>query len=116
MNKDYGNMDEDLDGLFKVLADSRRREVLYSLKDSEADALTYDELVEEMVDEGYISENERERFEVEMNHNHLPVMDEKGIIEYDDRSNTIRPALDEVVYTLLETAEELEQVDQAGFD
>lgn len=113
MDESYSKIDTNLDNVFKVLSSSRRRGVLYSLKGSEGDTIRYDALVEDLIDEGYISEHERESFRLEMHHNHLPLLKDNGIIEYDSRSDTIRPVLDENLARVLETVEELEQ---DGFD
>lgn len=78
---------------------------MYSVRDMESDVFTYDELLEDMVDEEYLAAEEVSRFRVQMEQKHLPVMQSSGLIEYDDRSDTIRRVPSDDVYELLDFLE-----------
>jgi len=90
-----------LDDTLRVLSNRYRRLAMYSVRDMETEAFTYEELLEDMVDEGYLQAEEVSRFRVQMEQSHLPVMQDSGLIEYDDRSDTIRRVPSEDVYELL---------------
>lgn len=81
---------------------------MYALDDQESDVIDYDDLVDEMVEQGYLRERERERFKTQMHHSHLPRMEESGLIQYDERSETIRRIPDEDVDELLAFIEQFE--------
>jgi len=97
-----------LDDTFEILSDEYRRGMLYSLNDMDDQAVTYEDLIDEMVDEGYLPEHERERFMVQMEHAHLPKMEDYGFIDYDRRSSMIRPSTDEGLEEVLETVAQFE--------
>jgi len=98
-----------LEDTFDILSDDYRRGMLYSLNEISEEAVTYEDLVDEMVDEGYLPEHERDRFMIRMEHVHLPKMEEYGFIDYDRRSGMIRPSTDESLEEMLEVVEEFEE-------
>ena len=97
-----------LDDTLRVLSNRYRRFAMYSVRDMDSDVFTYDELLEDMVDEDYLDPVEVSRFRVQMEQDHLPVMQHSGLIEYDDRSDTIRRVPSEDVYELLDFLEKFE--------
>jgi len=81
---------------------------MYALKDTEDQHVTYDEIINNLVEEGYVQDIDPDRFKIEMTHNHMPKMEEKGLIEYDSRTETIVYNADEDVEELVEKIENFE--------
>ena len=92
-----------LDLVFEVLSDRRRRYALYHLRESPESVATVSDVV------GYICRQEvesdesrpdlRRSIRTTLQHFHLPKLADAGVIEYDERTETIRywgqPSLDE---------------------
>ncbi|RBI64045.1 hypothetical protein DMJ13_05980 [halophilic archaeon] len=73
----------DLDSVMELLADRRRRYVLYYLQ--EEGSADVAELAEQLARwEGERSEKHRQRITTELYHKHLPKMSERGIVEVGD--------------------------------
>lgn len=73
-----------LDWLFRALSDSRRRFVLAYLLDTENGAATFDELVDAVVEaETHSPAPGRESVAISLDHHHLELLAEKGLIEYE---------------------------------
>lgn len=94
----------DLDTVFEVLSDRRQRYVLYALYRTEGGVMTVDELarrVSRTEDDGrtLVGEQHIERIVDDLRERHLPKLVDAGVVEYDDRSETVRyyerPALEE---------------------
>lgn len=94
----------DLDTVFEVLSDRRRRYALYVLHRSEDGAMTIDRLGRRVIrmekeDRTAADEQRSERMADEFRQRHLPKLIDAGIVEYDERSETVcyhrRPALEE---------------------
>lgn len=94
----------DLDSVFGVLSDRRRRYALYALYRVEGGAMTIDRLavrVDEMESDGRSGAAERRsnRIADELRERHVPRLVAAGVVEYDERSETVRyrgrPALEE---------------------
>ena len=93
-----------LDWLFRTLADGRRRVGLAYLLDTENGAATFDELVDGVVEaETHSPAPDREAVALSLEHQHLPLLEEKGLIEYErdrgvvrttDRTGQVVPYLD----------------------
>lgn len=84
---------ERLDEVFDALADSRRRHALSYLSEKTGDAATLSELVAEVVARESDRERDFEYYEsvaIELHHRHLPKLEESGLVEYDERSQTVR--------------------------
>lgn len=90
-----------LDDMLEALSDGRRREILYSMDEEDSDIFGYDELVEELIEDG-LSPHDKDEFKVDLIHMHLPKLEESGIVEHDQRSETIRYTADENVSDVLE--------------
>ncbi|AGB39221.1 DUF7344 domain-containing protein [Natronococcus occultus] len=102
-----------IDESLSLLSNRRRRDVLYRL--SEADVTSVDSLAatiaarEASVPAEQLSADDRERVRIELYHTHLPKLADRGLIEYDDRSGTVRwTAPTDVLESLLECCYELE--------
>lgn len=83
------------DRLFTVLADQRRRYVLYYLQMSSRDVVQYDHLVTQVAEwetesDAPATEDHQEEIEIALQHHHLPRLEDYGMIDYDPRTKTIR--------------------------
>lgn len=94
----------DLDSVFEVLSDRRRRYALYALYRAEGGSMTVDRLalrVGRMEDDGRTITTDRhaERIAEDLRERHVPKLVAAGAVEYDERSETARyhgrPALEE---------------------
>ncbi|MFC7047096.1 hypothetical protein ACFQH6_18370 [Halobacteriaceae archaeon GCM10025711] len=96
----------DLDTVFDLLADRRRRLALYYLIRSDDAVASLDELADwvtrlETADTGEPpTEDYRRRVVTSLHHAHLPTFAEASVVEYDARSETVRylgqPTLEEL--------------------
>lgn len=92
------------DGMFKVLSNQRRRQVLNYLRDGDGSA-TVGELAEYIAAEEnnttiqQLSSQERKRVYVSLYQNHLPVMDAANVINYEENRKRVH---------LLETVTKIE--------
>ncbi|MFC7044956.1 hypothetical protein ACFQH6_05520 [Halobacteriaceae archaeon GCM10025711] len=104
-----GDLGMTMDAAFRVLADRRRRYVLYHLRDEERvttlDALTESVTRWERTDGD--ADVDAERIAVSLVHNHLPKLEENGAVEYDRRQGDVVTAerFDELV-SILELVDE----------
>lgn len=78
------------------------------LVESDETTLSYDQIVDDIVEQDYLRDDARERFKLSMAHNYLPRMEESGVVEQDQRSETVRYIKDEQVEGLLEDIKEYE--------
>ena len=98
----------ELDTVFEVLSERRRRYALYVLHRSEDGAMTIDRLAERVAEmeredrpaaDANGSDERSERIAEELRRRHLATLIDAGIVEYDERSETVcyhrRPALEE---------------------
>ena len=96
-----------LDTVFELLAERRRRFVLYCLAEAgENRVLTLDDVVDQVTewerewnaDRGSDSPDRRERVRIDLHHDHIPRLADAGLVDYDARTGTIRnwdaPSLD----------------------
>ena len=72
------------------------------MKEAEENNFTYDSITEALVADDYVSEKEADRFGVQMIHLHLPKMEESGLVEQDESSETVRYLPSEELENLLE--------------
>ncbi|TYT61888.1 DUF7344 domain-containing protein [Natrialba swarupiae] len=97
-----------LDVVFDLLSNHRRRYVLYFLYDRPDGVATLEEVTDNVVafenrEEGseLVSEIDRQKLEIrtELQHVHVPKLEDSGVLEYDRRSETVRywtqPTLEE---------------------
>ncbi|WP_458205229.1 DUF7344 domain-containing protein [Haladaptatus sp. NG-SE-30] len=79
-----GNGSDRLDATMELLADRRRRQMLYHLR-ARGGSVEFDELVDRIaIEEGRTTENDYKRIRTEFRHKHLPKMKALGVIERDD--------------------------------
>ncbi|ODR80886.1 hypothetical protein BG842_02510 [Haladaptatus sp. W1] len=84
-----------LDTIFDTLSHSYRRLILSYLSQTENDLATIDDLVtviskHESETETRMQCTQDDTVRVALQHNHLPKLDDAGVIEFDTRSETIR--------------------------
>jgi hypothetical protein len=96
----------DLDTAMDLLADRRRRYVLYYLREEgEADL---DELADAVTRwEGQKTPEHRRRIVTELHHKHLPKLTENGVVEFDDKVRFVH--VDSPLETYLDLAAEQER-------
>ena len=79
----------DLDSLFELLANRHRRRLLAYLVETDDGVATFSELIDHVA--GVDSEDADEReVAISIHHTHLPKLADEGVVEYDDRSETVR--------------------------
>lgn len=79
---------EFVDAVHRILANRQRRRILQYL-DGEGSA-TVDELVDRLAEGGpEPASSDDRRIEIELDHNHLPLMADTGTIEYDDGTGRV---------------------------
>lgn len=86
---------ESLTVLFELLADRRRRYVLYYLQTASDDVVGFDAVVTQIANwetslETEPTNDHREEIEIALHHNHLPKLEDHDIIDYDSESEMIR--------------------------
>jgi hypothetical protein len=84
-----------IDAVFDALADWRRREVCLFFRETDVSTATVDELALvlagcEPSGLGDPDGRTHEAFATELAETHLPRLDATGIVDYDDRSDTVR--------------------------
>ena len=92
------------DAALQVLADKRRRQVLLHLAKSNG-STTIDELVEAVFTNTSSPRNPdevQEQIKLNLHHNHLPRLQDTGLIEYDPSGQTIQYYPDDHVKELLQ--------------
>ena len=88
-----GRTSESLDVVYELLADSRRRLLLYQFRAKQVS--TIEELSrniaasERGVPVDSVSEEDRKSVVTALHHNHLPRLSSRGVIEFDDRSGDV---------------------------
>jgi len=95
-----------LDDNLRLLADEKRRDMLYALEKS--DSFTYSEVIDALREGGEEMEDYRERLRLEMSHVHLPKMEVNGVVDYDESSEVITYESNEEIRELLGFVEELD--------
>lgn len=82
-----------IDGVFEVLADWRRREICQFFRDTDAETATVDELailVAGCRPVAAPSDRTHEETAAELEETHLPVLAGAGVVDFDDRTGTVR--------------------------
>jgi hypothetical protein len=91
-----------LGSLFNVLADPHRRYSMYHLATMDGETVALSELIAALSE--HIA-TPPEQLETDLRHIHLPKLADHNLIEYDERSETIRYHDGERVETVLEFAQ-----------
>lgn len=90
----------ELDSLFELLANRQRRRVLGYLVEADDGVATFSDIIDHVVAESGDSTDE-ERVAINLHHTHLPKLEDENVVEYDERSETVRyrggPAITEWV-------------------
>ena len=95
-----------LGSLFKVLADPHRRYTMYHLTTMDGETVDLSNLVAALSEHVATS---AERLEINLRHVHLPKLVDHNLIEYDERSETIRYHDSERVEAVVEFARSEEE-------
>jgi hypothetical protein len=69
--------DDSLDDILDLLTDQNRRQILYQMQNADEETFTYDELVDTLTEE----DQTKNRAYIQLVHQHLPKMEEKGAID-----------------------------------
>lgn len=94
--------DPALDSAFRCLADERRRHILGYFRDSDDDTASFDDLVDHVIErEGQSPTPDRERVVIDLYHRHLPILADHGVIDVDDRTESVRYTGDERIEAVL---------------
>ena len=109
----YSRVTGTLDTVFDLLRVSRRRYILYYLYDIESKVVDVDEAIDavcayEARGTGRDGFPPREEVLIDLHHDHIPRLDDAGIIEYDRRQGTIRFRGSDSLEEWLEHARHLE--------
>ena len=90
------------DALFRVLANTQRRQILLYLSDHPKPTTTRDEMLDHLVE---ISDephgDTHRRLAIQLQHIHLPKLDDHGLLEYDTETYSIAYTADSRVEKLL---------------
>ncbi|MDS0476887.1 hypothetical protein [Natrinema sp. 1APR25-10V2] len=88
-----GGQQERFNEILTALADTHRRYVLYYLQDEEQASLTetakHVAAWKQDCPPTEIQDKRIENFEIQLYHNHLPLLEEMCLVEYDDRSEQL---------------------------
>ena len=90
-----------LDDTLKLLSNEYRRNIMYVFSRTDQEIYTYDEIAEKLVEQEHLDEIVEERFKIQMTHNHIPKIEQTGIIDHDRRSETVRYLGDNDIENLL---------------
>ena len=100
----YPTVTANLDTVFEILSNARRRYLLYYLFTMEGEVAEFDAAVNAVykygaAETGTDDHPTREDVKIELHHTHLPRLTDAGVIDYDRRQGTIRltdsPTLEE---------------------
>lgn len=96
--------DIDTEDVLRLCTDEERRSVVAALVDSVENVVSLQELADEVAGgpSASASGQQLHQGKAALKHNHLPRLDETGLIEYDWRSDTVRYLPNEHVERLLE--------------
>lgn len=88
-----------IDTLLRILADSERRRILASLRSASAESVALEELTQLASDTG----DDLEHTRIRLHHNHLPALEDAGLLTYDSHTNTVEYHGDDTLEQLLDT-------------
>lgn len=88
-----------VDTLLRILADSERRRIITALRATPSERVPLEELTQRVCDSGRDLESTR----IRLHHNHLPELEQAGIITCDTHMNTIEYHGDHALESLLDT-------------
>ncbi|WP_227355773.1 DUF7344 domain-containing protein [Haladaptatus salinisoli] len=100
-----------LDAIFDLLSNEHRRHVLYYFHGESQPIATVDELVTHFCTQFDVrTAEDADRLRTQLLHGHLPKLENHGIIEYDDRSETVRYRREGVLERVVACAQFTEMV------
>lgn len=86
--------DSSLDACLRLVADRNQRRVIQHLRNEPGGVTRFDELVDQLHGDGGARAadrlGEREQLAIQLQHTCLPKLSQRGVVEYDQRSGTIR--------------------------
>lgn len=95
-----------LDTYLKLISDRQRRKIIRHLRDETAVTTTVADLLEQLHDGESapltVERSDRDQLSIQLIHNHLPKLDEHGIIHYDRENKAVRYQPDEEIETVLD--------------
>lgn len=98
--------DQDIDECLRLLSNERRRQVLTHLRQAADGALSFDDLLEAVYEDGsdpdHHPRRERENLAIQLHHTHLPKLAAQGLVEFEPRSGVVRYHSDEQVERMLD--------------
>lgn len=97
-----------LDDLFGLFATFQRRLVLHYLANRCDGVADFEDVVEFVAARTGASGGNRDTISIDLQHNHLPKLEQYGVVEYDDRSRGIRYREDKLVERWLERVESVD--------
>ncbi len=77
------SVSKQLDTVFTALADNDRRRLVHHLSETTDNTATIEELVA-------VIEDDPKSVKTQLRHVHLPHLDSAGLVDYDDRTRTVR--------------------------
>ena len=95
-----------LGDVLRILADERKRQLMYVFKESDKEVFKYDELTDKMLEEDYLAPEDKEIFKTKLVHNYLPMMEEADIIEIEENTDVIFYKDGDYIEDILETVRE----------
>lgn len=102
-----------VDGVLELLADTRRREILAILETLEDDWIERDRLL--AILDSANDEVDLTEWRTTLRHVHLPMLEARGFVDYDENSGTIRYYQCELVSDVLAAIEPFEETHIGGF-
>ncbi|ELY56089.1 hypothetical protein C491_14107 [Natronococcus amylolyticus DSM 10524] len=91
------------DGVLRVLASARRREIVSELEASDENWITVDELARAISATG--DETDDDGWAGELHHVHLPMLRDIGLVDYDRHGRTVRYYRCDLVSSVLEAVD-----------
>ena len=95
-----------LDTYLELISDRQRRRIIHQLREETTGKVTVEDLVKQLHDGESAPLNaertDRDQHTIQLIHNHLPRLDEHGIIHYDQENKVVRYQPDEQIETVLD--------------
>jgi DNA-binding transcriptional ArsR family regulator len=96
-----------LDACLKLISDRQRRKIIHHLRDETAGETRVEGLVDHLHDSeaGGVAEArpDQNQLSIQLIHNHLPKLDDHGIIHYDQENKIVQYQPDEQIELVLDT-------------
>lgn len=98
-----------IDAILNLLAAGDRREIIQVLRQQATGATTIVSLAESLAAAEVVTENDKRRLAISLYHNHLPTLDDHGLVEFDPERGTVRYQPDEHVERMIGSPSELDE-------